>query len=518
MNELKFGLKARLKIKEGIDEITNAVKVTLGPNGRNVIIYHPPINPQITKDGVTVARNINLDDDCMNIGAQLIKDVANNICKEAGDGTTTGMILAQAIYDEGIKYISTGVNTKIVKDGIDIAIHDVISFLEYNSLILDASDKEGIKNIANISSNQDSELSEMLSDLISKIGKDGVITVEESKNKTYIEIIEGLKIENRGYINPYFSRTPKDECILENVYILVTDNKISNTKEILHVLDMCSKTNSSLLIICEDMEPPVQSDILINVNRNTLKACVIKCPSFGESRRHELKDILSVVGGSLGVDNLGRADKVIVTANDTLIIGGKGDPAELIKRIGEIKLVLERDLNERTREIIQKRLAKLTNGVAILYIGAKSELELNEKKDRADDTIRAINAAIQEGTLPGGGTMFIKAAKYLRDLPCDNDDHMIGREIVYNALHKPLTQICLNCDVNSGEIIYKVSNSGINIGYNAVTNKVEDLRIAGVIDPTKVLKVCLENAASISSLLLTTECIVIRGDKIPLIQ
>jgi chaperonin GroEL len=525
---IEFGIEIRNKIKQGIDTLANAVKVTLGPGGRNVIIHQFPIPPHLTKDGVTVARSVNLEDPIQNIGALLVKDVASKTCSDVGDGSSTSVILAQAIYNEGLKYISSGVNISLLKAGIDDAVGKVVTYLHDVKIDIDQTDLKMLKHVALVSSNQDEELSDILSKTFSKIGSDGIITIEDSKTaETYIDITEGLQLD-KGYVNPYFGNNEKEVCILENCKILTVDGKITSEQAILPVLDTCAKAGYSLLVICDAIEPKPLSVILNNTLRHNIKACVVYSPGYtGESRKHKLKDLLSVIGGSLWKTgekfDLGAAEKVIIDSNKTIIIGGKGDPALFLERIKTLKALINDNINtfpEGTILKLQERLAALTNGIAVLYVGAQSDVELKEKKDRADDTIRALQAALEEGVVAGGGTEYIKASKALKD--CINVDYsneeLLGKEIIIKALQAPTTQICTNVDRNPAEVIYLVEGcTSKGFGYNVITNKIENLIETGIIDPKKVVRTALENAASIIGSLLTTECVIVKEEKVPLI-
>ncbi len=522
---IEFGIDARNKIKKGVNTLSDAVKVTLGPKGRNVTICQPPIPPHITKDGVTVARAITLNDPIENIGAQLIKDVAHKTCIEAGDGTTTSVVLASSIYNEGLTHLSSGISVSALKSGIDKAVKEVVDYLDRVKIEVTQEDRDLLKYVALVSSNQDEELSSLLSETLSRIGSSGVITIEDSRtHETHVEVTEGLLLD-KGYVNPYFANNSDEECILENCKILTVNGKISTEKEILPILDICAKTGNSLLIICDQIEPKPLSLILNNTLQHKIKACVVYAPSFGENRKHKLKDVLSVVGGSLWTINetfdVGSADKVIIDNNKTIIIGGKGDPKLLIDRIKILKnLLSNKDLPEGTIQKLQQRLAALVNGIAILYVGANSEVELKEKKDRADDAIRALQAALQEGVIAGGGCEYVKASNVLRnsDNSSYSNDELLGKDIIIRALVTPFKQICLNADKNPSEFIYNIeSTNKPNFGYNVVSGRVEDLIESGIIDPKRVSRVALENSASVAGSLLTTECVIIKEEKVPLL-
>jgi chaperonin GroEL len=526
---IEFGIEARNKIKQGIDALANAVKVTLGPGGRNVIIQQFPIPPHLTKDGVTVARAVNLSDPIENIGAQLVKEIAGKTCNDAGDGSTTSVVLAQAIYNEGLKHVSTGVNVSLLRAGIERTVKKVVDYLDEIKITINQTDEAALKNIALVSSNQDEELSQILSQAFVKLGSDGIITIEDSRtSETHIDITEGLKLD-KGFVNSYFGNNEKEECVLENCKILIVDGKIDTEQEIIPVLDACAKAKYSLLIICDSIEPKPLSIVLNNTLRQNIKACVVYSPGFtGESRKHKLKDLMSVVGGALWkpgeMFDLGAADKAIIDGEKTIIIGGKGDPAAFLERITTLKTFIHENtdsLPEGTILKLKERLAALINGIAILYVGAQSEIELKEKKDRADDTIRALQSALQEGIIAGGGTEYVKAAKMLSATIDDySNEELLGREIVIKALYAPITQICLNADRNPGGAIYEIEKNcdRPGFGYNVLTNKIEHLINAGIIDPKKVARVALENSMSIVGSLLTTECVVIKEEKVPLIN
>ena len=549
---IKFNIEARESIKKGVDQLADAVKVTLGPKGRNVIIEQQIGAPHITKDGVTVARAINLTNPIENMGAQLIKEVASRTNEDAGDGTTTATVLTQAIFKEGLKSINSGTNATEIKRGIDKAVDEVVNFLKSKAIIIGADDIDKLRSIANVSSNGDTELSHLLSETFNKIGKDGIITIEESKTiETYIDNFEGLQIE-RGYLSPHFVPSGQETCILEDCKILIFNKKISKIEEIISFVEICAKKNSSLLIICDDMDHTVLSMLVYNSMKGALKVCAIKSPSIGEYRTEELNDISILTGASIINDVndnpplFGSADKVIVSKMDTVIIGGGGDEILIMKQVSDLtSKISDSKLPEFSIQKYNTRLAKLTNGIAVLNVGAHSEVEMKEKKDRAEDAIRAIKAALQEGIVAGGGSEYIRAAKMLSDseyLPKFEDeldikeciekwnqyrkeevilldpssesnrvqytnDELIGKEIVIKALYAPLKQICENSGVDHGAIKYQLEQNP-NLGYNALTDSVEDLIWSGIIDPVKVSRVALQNAASIAGLLLTTECVI----------
>ena len=548
---IEFNIEARESIKKGVDKLANAVKVTLGPKGRNVIIEQQIGAPHITKDGVTVARAVNLSTPLENMGAQLIKEVASKTNEDAGDGTTTATVLAQAIFNEGLKSINSGTNAIEIKRGIDKAVNEVVGYLKTRASVINTSDLIQLKNIAKVSSNGDEELSNLLADTFSKIGKDGIITIEDSKTtETYIDNFEGLQIE-RGYLSPHFVPSGMDSCVLENCKILIFNKKISKADEIIPFMELCAKHQHQLLIICDDIDNPILSMLIYNSMKGSLKVCAIKSPSIGEYRSDELNDISILTGATIindifeGTPRFGSADKVIVNKTNTTIIGGNGDEILIMKQVSELtEKIADSKLPEYSIEKYNKRLAKLTNGIAVLNVGAHSEVEMKEKKDRAEDAIRAIKAALQEGILSGGGSEYIRAAKFLsnsermliseeeikdriakwnmyissgvsfldtnseftKDSSYTNDE-LIGKDIVIKSLYAPLRQICNNAGVDSGAIIYQLEQNP-NLGYNALTNSVEDLINTGIVDPAKVSRVALENAASIAGLLLTTECII----------
>lgn len=518
---IEFNSNARKSLQEGVDILANAVKVTLGPKGRNVVIKQQMGAPHITKDGVTVARSINLpSDNPANLGVQLIKEVASKTNEDAGDGTTTATVLTQAIFIEGIKNIDKGVNATEVKKGIDKSVIEVVEYLKEVATEITTEDIQSLYNIAKVSSNGDHDLSQLLADTFNQIGKDGILTVEESRtSETYVEAYDGLQIE-RGYLSPYFLTDGGSAWEQTNCAILIYNRNIDHNNDVIEYLELCAKTNTPLLIICDDIDTSVINMLATNALKGALKVCVIKSPTIGEYRTEELNDIAILTGATIGDytnrDNqyslrLGGADKIIVDKNSTIIIGGKGDESKIVERTSKIREISE-NLNQADL-IIQRakqRLAKLTNGVAVLNIGAHSEVEMKEKIDRANDAVRAIKAAIQEGIVPGGGSEYIRAAKLLSESSRNDDytnDEKIGKNIIIEALFAPLKQICTNAGVEYGSIRYQLEQSP-TMGYNALTNTVEDLLLVGIIDPVKVSRTALQNAASIAGLLLTTECLI----------
>lgn len=522
--ELLFDNDARVKLKKGVDTLAKAVSVTLGPKGRNVIIGKQFGNPHITKDGVSVAKEIELEDPIENIGAQLVKEVASKTADSAGDGTTTATVLAQAIFNEGIKMVTAGANPMDLKRGIDKAVAVITSELEKQSHKISTS-KE-IQQVGAISANNDSEIGSMLADAMDKVGKDGVITVEEAKGtQTEVKTVEGMQFD-RGYLSPYFvTNQEKMEAELDAPYILLYDKKISTMKEILPLLESAANGNKSLLIIAEDIDGEALATLVVNKIRGSIKAVAVKAPAFGDRRKEMLQDIAVLTGGTViseesgltlekaTLNLCGRAEKVSIDKDTTTIINGMGETDDITARIDSIKAQIERSTSDYDKEKMQERLAKLSGGVAIIYIGAATETELKEKKDRVDDALHATRAAVEEGIVIGGGVALIRTAPALQQLQLDNTDQMLGVNIVKNALQAPFRTIILNAG-GSPDVIYNeisgVSKGVINknYGYNARTDEYVDMIEAGIIDPTKVVRLALENAASVAGLLLTTECVV----------
>jgi len=518
--EIKFNIDARDQLKKGVDELANAVKVTLGPKGRNVIIEKKFGAPHITKDGVTVAKEIELDCPFENMGAQLVKEVASKTNDDAGDGTTTATVLAQSIISVGLKNVTAGANPMDLKRGIDKAVAKVVENIKNQSIEI-GDDLKKIENIAKISANGDETIGKLIAEAMDKVKKEGVITVEEAKGtETYVDIVEGMQFD-RGYISPYFvTDTEKMEADLENPYILIYDKKISVLKDILPILESALKSGRALLIIAEDIDSEALTTLVVNRLRAGLKIAAVKAPGFGDRRKEMLEDIAVLTGGTViseekglqleaaTLDMLGTADKVTINKDNTTIVNGAGDKAAIAARVGQIKTQIEKTTSDYDREKLQERLAKLAGGVAVLYVGAPSEVEMKEKKDRVEDALSATRAAIEEGTVPGGGTAYIRAIDAIQNLKGENDDETTGIEIVKRAIEEPLRTIVNNCGKEGAVVVQKVSEGKGSYGYNARTDVYEDLEAAGVIDPAKVTRVALENAASIAGMFLTTECII----------
>jgi len=518
--DIKFDIDARDMLKKGVDELANAVKVTLGPKGRNVIIDKKFGAPQITKDGVSVAKEIELSDPFQNMGAQLVKEVASKTNDDAGDGTTTATVLAQSIISVGMKNVAAGANPMDLKRGIDKAVVAVVNSLKNQSQEI-GDDFGKIENVAKISANGDETIGALIAEAMRKVKKEGVITVEESKGiETYVDVVEGMQFD-RGYISPYFvTNTEKMEADLETPFILIYDKKITVLKDILPILEQTVQTGRPLLIIAEDIESEALATLVVNRLRGSLKICAVKAPGFGDRRKEMLEDIAILTGGVViseekglklegtTMDMLGTAEKVSVTKDNTVIVNGAGDKDAIAARVGQIKNQIESTTSDYDREKLQERLAKLAGGVAVLYVGAPSEVEMKEKKDRVDDALSATRAAIEEGTVPGGGIAYIRATEALETLTGDNEDETTGVEIIKRAIEEPLRQIVANAGKEGAVIVQKVKESKDDFGYNARTDVYENLYKAGVIDPAKVTRVALENAASIAGMFLTTECVI----------
>ena len=514
--EIKFNIDARDELKKGVDALANAVKVTLGPKGRNVIIEKKFGAPHITKDGVSVAKEIELEDSFQNMGAQLVKEVASKTGDDAGDGTTTATVLAQSIVNVGLKNVTAGANPMDLKRGIDKAVAKVVESIKSQSEEV-GDDFEKIESVARISANNDSEIGQLIAEAMKK----GVITVEEAKGTdTTVEIVEGMQFD-RGYISPYFvTNTEKMECEMENPYILIFDKKISSLKEMLPILEATAQSGRPLLIIAEDVDSEALATLVVNRLRGSLKICAVKAPGFGDRRKEMLEDIAVLTGGVViseekglkldgaTIDMLGRAEKVTVDKENTTIVNGLGNKDAIASRVAQIKAQIEKTTSDYDREKLQERLAKLAGGVAVLYIGAASEVEMKEKKDRVDDALSATRAAIAEGIVPGGGVAYIRAIPSLEGMKGDNDDETSGIEIVKRAIEEPLRQIVDNAGVEGAVVVQKVKDGKGDFGYNARTNTYENFFAAGVIDPAKVTRVALENAASIAGMFLTTECVI----------
>lgn len=517
--ELFFDTTARDRLKKGVDALADAVKVTLGPKGRNVIIDKKFGAPAITKDGVTVAKEIELAEPIENMGAQLVKEVASKTADNAGDGTTTATVLTQAIFNAGIKNVAAGANPMDLKRGIDKAVAAIVAELKSNSKAITTS-KE-IQQVATISANSDEEIGKMIADAMDKVGKDGVITVEEAKGtETEVRTVEGMQFD-RGYLSPYFvTNTEKMEAELDRPFILIYDKKISSMKELLPVLEPVAQSGKPLLIIAEDVDGEALATLVVNKIRGALKVAAVKAPGFGDRRKAMLEDIAILTGGTViseergyklenaTVDYLGTAEKINVDKDNTTIVNGAGAKEQIQARINEIKAQIEKTTSDYDREKLQERLAKLSGGVAILYIGAATEVEMKEKKDRVDDALHATRAAVQEGVVVGGGVALVRAASALDNLKGENEDQDTGINIIRLAIESPLRTIVENAGGEGSVVINKIKENTGNFGYNARTDQYEDLFQAGVIDPTKVTRLALENASSIASLLLTTECVV----------
>ena len=518
--EISFNRDAREKLRLGVDALANAVKVTLGPKGRNVVIQKSFGAPQITKDGVTVAKEIELEDQVENMGAQMVKEVASKTADIAGDGTTTATVLAQAMINAGLKNVTAGANPMDLKRGIDKAVKTVIHDLKSQSEVI-GDDFEKIRQVAAISANNDDEIGSLIADAMKRVTKDGVITVEEAKGTdTYVDEVIGMQFD-RGYLSPYFVTNTEDMTTeYENPLILIHDKKISNMQEIVPILEKVVQTNRSLLIIAEDLESQALGVLVVNRLRANLKIVAVKAPGFGDRRKAMLEDIAILTGGTViteekgyklenvDMEHLGSCEKIIVDKDNTTIINGKGD-AELLKsRINQIKQQIETTTSDYDKEKLQERLAKLSGGVAVLYVGAATEVEMKEKKDRVDDALHATRAAVEEGIVAGGGVALVRTINSIKNLKGENEDETIGIQIVKKALEAPLRTIADNAGVEGSVVLQKVINSKGDLGYNARTDKYEDLKKAGVIDPTKVTRIALENAASISGMVLTTECVI----------
>ena len=518
--EILYSWEARENLKKGVDALTNAVKVTLGPKGRNVIIDKKFGAPQITKDGVTVAKEIELQEAVENMGAQMVKEVASKTNDQAGDGTTTATVLAQIIFNHGLKYVTAGANPMDLKRGIDKAVANVVADLKKNSKEIGESN-EKIKQVATISANNDNTVGEIIAEAMQKVKKEGVITIEEAKGTdTEVKVVEGMQFD-RGYISPYFvTDAEKMEAIYESPYILLYDKKVSNMKEFLPVLEKVVQTGKPLLVIAEDIENEALATLVVNRLRGSLKIVAVKAPGFGDRRKEMLEDIAILTGGTViseekgfkledaDLNMLGQAEKITVDKENTTIVSGKGERCDIDARIGQIKSQIEKTTSDYDREKLQERLAKLAGGVAVIYVGAASEVEMKEKKDRFDDALHATRAAVEEGIIAGGGVAYIRAIDALNALKADNDDEKFGIEIVRRALEEPLRQIVENAGLEGSVVVNKVKEGKDFFGFNARTEVYEDLMEAGVIDPTKVARVALENAASIAGMLLTTECVL----------
>lgn len=519
--EIKFDVDAREQLKQGVDQLANAVKVTLGPKGRNVVIEKKFGAPQITKDGVTVAKEIELEDKFQNTGAQLVKSVASKTGDDAGDGTTTATILTQAIVNEGLKNVTAGANPLDLKRGIDKAVKAVVDYIKENAEIVnDNYDK--IEQVATVSANNDPEIGKLIADAMRKVSKDGVITIEESKSRdTYTNVVEGMQFD-RGYLSGYFvTDSDKMECVMDNPYILIYDKKISNIKDFLPILQPAAESGRPLLVIAEDVDSEALTTLVVNRLRGGLKICAVKAPGFGDRRKAMLEDIAVLTGGVViseekglkleqaTLEMLGTCDKVTVSKDNTTIVKGAGQKELIADRIAQIKNEIANTTSSYDKEKLQERLAKLAGGVAVLYVGANSEVEMKEKKDRVDDALCATRAAIEEGVVVGGGTTYIRSLEALKNVKGENTDEQTGVNIVERAIEEPLRQIVRNAGGEGAVVVQKVREGKGDYGYNARKDVYEDLRQAGVIDPAKVARVALENAASIAGMFLTTECLIV---------
>ena len=518
--EIKFNNEAREELKKGVDTLADAVKVTLGPKGRNVIIDKKFGAPHITKDGVTVAREVELQDPMQNMGAQLVKEVASKTGDDAGDGTTTATVLAQAIINVGLKNVTAGANPMDLKRGIDKAVEAVVAQIKAMAQPV-GDDFKKIEDVARVSANNDDKIGRLIAEAMKKVKKEGVITVDEAKGtETTIDIVEGMQFD-RGYISPYFvTDTEKMECVMDSPYILIYDKKISNLKDMLPILEATAQSGRPLLIIAEDVDQEALATLVVNRLRGSLKICAVKAPGFGDRRKEMLEDIAVLTGGTViseekgmqlataTLTDLGRAEKVTVNKENTTIVNGSGAKEAIAARVAQIRAQIEQTTSDYDREKLQERLAKLAGGVAVLHIGAPSEVEMKEKKDRVDDALSATRAAIAEGIVPGGGVAYIRSLNAVAELRGANDDEQTGIEIVLRAIEEPLRQIAANAGVEGAVVVQKVREGADDFGYNARTDTYENLHAAGVIDPAKVTRVALENAASIAGMFLTTECVI----------
>ena len=518
--EIKFNSDARELLKQGVDQLANTVKVTLGPKGRNVVIDKSFGAPQVTKDGVTVAKAVELEDKFANMGAQMVKEVASKTNEQAGDGTTTATVLAQAIINVGLKNVTAGANPMDLKRGIDKAVDAVVDSLRKQSQEV-GEDYSKVEQVGTISANNDSYIGKLIADAMSKVGKDGVITVEEAKGtETEVKVVEGMQFD-RGYISPYFmTNSDKMEAVLDEPSILITDKKISTMKDLLPILEPIAREGRSLLIIAEDVEGEALTTLVVNRLRGTLKVAAVKAPGFGDRRKEMLQDIATLTGAvvvseergftleNTTPDMLGKAEKVVISKDNTTVVNGAGDSQAIADRAATIRAQIEATKSDYDREKLQERLGKLAGGVAVLYVGAATELEMKEKKDRVEDALSATRAAVEEGIVPGGGVAYIRAAESIRDLKGANEDETTGIHIVARAIEEPLRQIAANAGLEGSVIIQKIREGKGDFGYNARTDEYVNMFEAGVIDPTKVSRVALENAASVAGMFLTTECAI----------
>ncbi len=518
--KITYDTDARDAMKRGVDALANAVKVTLGPKGRNVIIDKKFGAPQITKDGVTVAKEIELQDAVENMGAQLLKEVASKTADMAGDGTTTATVLAQAIVTAGLKNVAAGANPMDLKRGIDKAVEAVVADLKKQSKSV-GDDNKKIEQVATISANNDSTIGKLIAQAMQKVKKEGVITVEEAKGtETTVEVVEGMQFD-RGYVSPYFvTNADKMEAVLDSPYILLYDKKLSTMKELLPILEKAAQTGKPLLIICEDLDGEALATLVVNKIRGALKICAVKAPGFGDRRKEMMQDLATLTGGTLiseergfklenaDLSYLGTAEKVTIDKDNTTLVGGAGKKADITARVNQIKAQIESTTSDYDKEKLQERLAKLAGGVAVLYVGAASEVEMKEKKDRVDDALHATRAAVEEGIVAGGGVAYIRAIDTIEKMKGSNEDEATGIAIVRRALEEPLRQIAENAGVEGSIAVQKVREGKGDFGFNARTDVYENLIAAGVIDPTKVVRVALENAASVGGMILTTECVL----------
>jgi chaperonin GroEL len=527
--DIIFDLAAREKLKKGVDELSNAVKVTLGPKGRNVIIQKSFGSPTITKDGVTVAKEVELKDNAENMGAQMVKEVASKTSDLAGDGTTTATVLAQAIFTTGLKNVTAGANPMEIKRGIEIAVVKVIESLKSQTRQIGDS-FEKIEQVASISANNDNTIGKLIAEAMAKVKKEGVITIEEAKSmETSVDVVEGMQFD-RGYISPYFvTDTEKMEAVYENPFILIHDKKISIMKDLLPILEKAAQTGRPLVIIAEDVESEALATLVVNKIRGALKVVAVKAPGFGDRRKEMLEDIAILTGGTViseekgykledaNLGYLGQAEKITVDKENTTIVGGKGKKENIDSRVKQIKVQIDNTTSDYDREKLQERLAKLAGGVAVIYVGAASEVEMKEKKDRFEDALHATRAAIEEGIIPGGGVAYLRAIDAIADLKGENEDQTTGVAIIRRSLEEPLRQIVANAGLEGSVVVQRVREGKGDFGFNARTEKYENLFESGVIDPTKVARIALENAASIAGMLLTTECLLSdsKEDKAP---
>ena len=519
--EIKFNIEARDLLKKGVDQLADAVKVTLGPKGRNVVIDKKFGAPQITKDGVTVAKEIELENPYENIGAQMVKEVASKTGDDAGDGTTTATILAQSIINVGLKNVTAGANPMDLKRGIDKAVVKVVENIQSQAQNI-GDDFSKIEQVAKVSANNDQEIGSLIAEAMEKVNKEGVITVEEAKGtETYVDVVEGMQFD-RGYISPYFvTNAEKMEAELEHPFILIHDKKISTMKDLLPVLEQTAQTGRPLMIVAEDVDGEALATLVVNRLRGSLKVCAVKAPGFGDRRKEMLEDLAILTGGAViteekgmkledtTLDMLGNAEKITVNKENTTVVAGAGDQTAIDARVGQIKRQIETTTSDYDREKLQERLAKLAGGVAVLYVGAASEVEMKEKKDRVDDALSATRAAVEEGIVPGGGVAYIRAIPALEGMTGDNEDETTGIEIVKRAIEEPLRQIVANAGKEGAVIAQKVSEGKDDFGYNARVDEYQNFYETGVIDPAKVTRVALENAASIAGMFLTTECVLV---------